>query len=243
MPLSVSLFLLFGKCRLPHYNLTTPAKLDCPPSTKVWLIISSTSCHLSKVSFPNPLAPGRCLSVGEPHCLSTTDIFAVVVCFLFCFVCFFWPSIHACVTLWLAYIWGFADPALLSVLPELKMVEAAYQASGYCPHVTVLVFTCLWEFCFLTKKMSRCGSGLRLVKSLKKKSENVMQKYIETKSNIINHQLSNYFGLSSGATPWIFTKLHNCKTFYLIRFQHRRKHYQRHYGPRRWLLWPLILVW
>ena len=93
------------------------------------------------------------------------------------------------------------------------------------------------------KKMSKCGSGLRLVKSLKKKSENVMQKYIETKSNIINHQLSNYFGLSSGATPWIFTKLHNCKTFYLIRFQHRRKHYQRHYGPRRWLLWPLILVW
>ena len=132
-----------------------PAKLDCPPSTKVWLIISSTSCHLSKVSFPNPLAPGRCLSVGEPHCLSTTDIFAVVVCFLFCFVCFFWPSIHACVTLWLAYIWGFADPALLSVLPELKMVEAAYQASGYCPHVTVLVFTCLWEFCFLTKNIAK----------------------------------------------------------------------------------------
>ena len=42
------------------------------------------------------------------------------------------------------------------------------------------------------KKMSRCGSGLRLVKSLKKKSENVMQRYIESKSNIINHQPSNY---------------------------------------------------
>ena len=24
---------------------------------------------------------------------------------------------------------------------------------------------------------------------------------------------------------------------------HRTKHCQRHYGPRRWLLWPVILVW
>ena len=39
-----------------------------------------------------------------------------------------------------------------------------------------------------------------------KKYENVMQRYIESNSNIINHQPSNYFGLSFGATPWIFTK-------------------------------------
>ena len=39
-----------------------------------------------------------------------------------------------------------------------------------------------------------------------KKSEIVMQRNKESNSNIINHQPSNYFGLSFGATPWIFTK-------------------------------------
>ena len=30
---------------------------------------------------------------------------------------------------------------------------------------------------------------------------------------------------------------------YLVEFDNNNKHCQRHYGPRRWLLWPVILIW